>query len=228
MACLQSGEGLFVHQIASQTKVIRSTIDLALKRLVSNGFLSKSKIGKRWIYKATPPEAILFQQKSALEDFEEVLPVLAKLRPAGHEMDVQFFEGKEGLIKAHRDVLIQTKLTAVGKKDILSFTSAHDTYKIFPDINRAFINKRIKNGSWYKAIATSDSKSLKEWSTDEKFLRTIKYLPSSTKFGVEIQIYADSLMIFSTKPPFGGVIIKNPNVAESMRNLFNFVWAITK
>ena len=38
------------------------------------------------------------------------------------------------------------------------------------------------------------------------------------------ETYADSVMIYSPNKPFGGVVIRNQKIADSMRALFYLVW----
>jgi len=44
------------------------------------------------------------------------------------------------------------------------------------------------------------------------------------KFQVDINVCADSLILYSPTPPIGGVIIRNAKIAEAMRTLFTMVW----
>jgi sugar-specific transcriptional regulator TrmB len=225
LACLRAKEGAFVFEVASQTHLPRSTVDLTVRRLLRRGFLNKSKSGRRLRFVAVDPDAILFRQKQLVEDMESMLPVLKRLGGERKEMEIHFFEGALGFRQGHAEILRAIKMASPETKDVLSFSSGSDSMHLFPDMQRAFIDKRIKNGSWYRAIAPKWSASVPEWKSDNEALREVRHLPDEASlFRMDIQIYADSVMLYSTTPPIGGVTLRNEKVAASMRTLFNLLW----
>ncbi len=227
LTCLQQKNGLFIYEIAKATRITRSTVDLTTQRLVRRGFLNKIKVGRRLRYIADAPEALLFRQKQLVEDLEQVVPLLSKIGNQQQDTEVIYFEGGEGYVRAHEDVLLNMTFAEGEKKDLLSFSSGVDAVRLFPNMQKQFINKRIKKGAWYKAIAPQSSKKVREWISDPKALRAVKYLPGSIeRFHVDMQIYADNVMLYSPTPPVGGVVIRNAKIADSMRSLFALVWSL--
>lgn len=225
MTCLGFKEGLFVHEIAKHTRITRSTVDLTVRRLVQRGFLNKIKVGRRFRFFALAPDLILFRQKQLVEDLEQVVPVLQKISGTKKDMEILYFEGAAGFKQVHDDALLQLKFAEGIKKDILSFSSGYDSVRLYPNMQKQFINKRIKNNSWFKAIAPKSSAPVREWANDAKDLRAVKYLPDENyPFTIDIQIYAETTMLYSTTPPVGGVIIRNEKIANSMRALFQQMW----
>jgi len=227
LACLRGRKGLFLHEIVKETRIIRSTADLMVKRLTRRGYLSKIKVGRRWRYSAQPSEVILSRQKQLVNDLEQMVPLLAKMGGERKDMEILYFEGAEGFRQIHEDMLLQTKFAVGVKRDILGFSSGADSIGLFPDMQRRYINKRIKNGIQYKAIAPLSAARVKEWSDDKKALRSVKYLADADyHFRIDSQIYADSVMLYSPTPPIGGVIIRNEKIADSLRSLFYLVWKL--
>ncbi|MDE2029944.1 MAG: BlaI/MecI/CopY family transcriptional regulator [Alphaproteobacteria bacterium] len=227
LTCLQHKDGLFIHEIAEATRITRSTVDLTVRRLAQRGFLNKVKVGRRLRYQADAPEALLFRQKQLVEDLEQAVPLLSKLGGQKEETEVIFFEGAEGYVRVHEDIMLNMAFVEGEKRELLSFASGVDAIKLFPNMNKQFIAKRIKKGFWYKGIAPQSSRSVPIWGSDAKALRAIKYLPDDiTRFQVDMQIYADNVMLYSPTPPVGGVVIRNAKIAESMRSLFRLVWRL--
>lgn len=227
LICLQHRNGLFIHEIAKLTRITRSTVDLTARRLVQRGFLNKIKVGRRLRYMADAPEALLFRQKRLVEDLEQVMPMLGRLGSQKQETEVIYFEGNEGYLRVYEDILLNIKFADGEKKDLLSFSSGIDAMKLFSNMQKGFINKRIKNGSWYKAIAPRDSQNVREWVSEPKALRAVKYLPPEVKqFHMDTTIYADNVALYSPTAPIGGVIIRNTKIAEAMRSLFSIVWTL--
>lgn len=225
--CLRNKGGFFIHEIAKQTRLARSTVDLNVRRLVQRGFLNRIMVGRRLRYMATTPETVLFRQKQLTDDLEQIVPLLTKLDGRKQETEVIYFEGVEGLRRVHDDILLQTKFASSAKKHVFGFSSGADTIKLYPNIQKTYINKRVKNGVWFKAIAPYVSRGVREWSKDSRSLRDVKYMPhGNSPFRIETQIYGDSVMLYSTRNPIGGVIIRNDEIAESMRGLFALVWSL--
>jgi len=227
LTCLGFKDGLFIHEIAKHTRITRSTVDLTARRLAQRGFLNKIKVGRRFRYFALAPDAVLFRQKQLVEDLENVVPILQKVSGTKKDMEILYYEGTQGFKQVHDDALLQITFAPETKKDILSFSSGYDSLRLYPNMQKQFINKRIKNGSWYKAIAPRSSALVPEWTSNAKALRSIKYMPSEDYlFTIDIQIYADTTMLYSTTQPIGGVIIRNEKITESMRALFHHMWKL--
>lgn len=228
LACLKQKKGLFIYEIVRATRLTRSTVDMLARRLVQRGFLNRVRVGRRTNYLAAAPEALLFRQKQLTEDWEQVVPLLAQEQTDGtSETEITYFEGIQGFRRAMMNVLLNIQFASGVKKDVLAFSSGPDLVRAFPDHQRAFIAKRIRSGSWYRAIATQASAALPAWHSNGKELRIVKYIPDAAfNFRLEMCVYADQVMLYSLAKPIGGVVIHNERIADSMRALFNLVWRL--
>ncbi|MGE4350588.1 MAG: helix-turn-helix domain-containing protein [Bdellovibrionales bacterium] len=227
LTCLRYKDGLFIYEIAKEISVGRTTVDLMVKRLVHQGVLNRVKVGRRFRFFALAPEALLFRQKQLVEDLEQVVPMLSILGGQRKDMEILYFEGTQGIRQVHDDILLNVKFAQGEKRNLLCFSSSPDFMRVFPDAQKVFIDKRIKCGAWFKAIATRESVGVPIASNDPKALRAMKYMPKGTNpFRMEMYAYADSVMIYSTVKPIGGVIIRNEKIADSLRALFTLVWSL--
>jgi predicted transcriptional regulator len=224
MVCLASEQGLFTHEIVRQTKIKRSTVDVMVKRLLQQNFLTKIKVGRRFQYQAQKPEALLYRQEELLGEWRDVVPFLKKIHAPQTKTEVLFFEGADGFRQVHEDILLHLKFVDPEKRELFSLSSADDFMKLFPDLEKAFINKRLKHKISYRALATETKHTRKIWASDLKQLRTTKFIADKLDFRGDISIYADNVAIYSTTKPLGGVVIRNPALASSLRSLLNFVW----
>lgn len=227
VALLKSREGLFVHELVSVTKIKRSTVDVILQRLIDLNFASKVQVGSRYRFFAQSPEAVLFRQEEAVSDFRALLPFLSRLGAPQEQTEIRFFEGRKGVRQIYDDVLMKLKFSEGDGRELVSFSSGADMLKIFPDMQKQFIDKRIRMGVGYRAIVPESALSAPEYRTDEKALRRIKAIDDQKfPFRVAFEVYADSVLIFSPRTPVGGVIIRNEAVASSFRSLFRLVWGL--
>jgi predicted transcriptional regulator len=220
-------DGLHIVEICKETKIKRSTVYLALNRLIENGYIRTVKVGARWKYFPEPIETLISSQEKILSGLKDVAPFLEKLRGTQNSFDVKFFEGVEGVRKTYDDILIQLKFAKGDKKSLLAFSTGDDLIKIYPLIEKEFINKRVKMNVPYKSISPLSTAKVKEWQPNQASLRDIKFIEDEKlPFRITIEIYADSVRIFSATRPIGGVIIKNALMAESFRALHKFMWDI--
>ena len=227
LACLRTADGLFTHEIVKTTRITRSTTDVMVRRLLARGFLNRVKVGRRYRFFAQPPEAILFRQKQLTEDFEKAIPLLSQIGGQRKENEILYFEGAKGAREIYNDILLVTQFAVGEKRDILAIVSGKDFVSLFPDMQKAFIAKRIRNKSWYKAIATATSEHIPEYTNDPKALRHVKYVTDEDfLFRIEMLVYGDNVMMYSPTPPVGGVIIRNEKISDSMRSLFYLLWKI--
>lgn len=225
LTCLHYKDGLYVHEIVKYTKIVRSTVDVILERLEGEGFISKVKVGARYKYYAESAESILFKREKLLEDFKALVPMLSRLGTETGETEVKFFEGRDGILKVYEDILLQLKYAQGEGRQLVSFAAGADVMKVYPDIQKDFIDKRKKLGIWYRAIVAKSSDKVFEYVPHAPDLRDVRFFDDTKRpFHVAFETYADSVMIISPTKPFGGVVIRNPKIAESMRSLFYLVW----
>ena len=80
-------------------------------------------------------------------------------------------------------------------------------------------------GVWFRGITPRSAVEVFEYKKDASFLRDIKQVDGKKfPFKATFEAYADSVMIYSPTKPFGGVVIRNHKIADSMRSLFYLVW----
>lgn len=227
LACLRFRGGLYVKDIVKETSLVRSTVDVIIDRLIEKGFLNKVKVENRFKYIAQRPEAVLFRQEELLRDFKEIVPDLSLLGGENANSEIRFFEGEDGFREIHRDILMKLKFSKGKGRQLLSFTSGLDVLNIFPDLQKRFIEKRVEMGVQYRCIVPMSSTSVYEYQSAPEVMREIKSIEEEKfPFKVTLEIYSDSVMIFSPRKPYGGAVITNPEISSSMRALFELVWSL--
>lgn len=226
LTCMSKKEGHFIAALCKTTNIKRSTVYLSLKRLMDEGYVTKVRVGNRWKYYAESPESLVARHEMILEDLKDLAPFLKRLTSAQGQTEIKFYEGIDGIRKAFESILISMKFAVAGdEKNLLAFTSGVDVDRVFSDWQKQFIDKRIKLGAWYKVIAPESSKNLKHFKTDHKNLREGRYIPDKQfPFKIGLEICGDSVFIYSAVSPVGGVIIRNSQIAESVRVLFLYMW----
>lgn len=226
LALIGSKNGLFIAELCKATKIKRSTVCLSLARLVDFGYASKARVGQRWKYFSEHPKSLLARQESILGDLQEAVPFLSKIKLSDEKTEIKFFEGIDGIRRAYESVLVSLKFTEdKAKREMLAFSSGLSVQNVFVNWQKDFINKRKKLGVPYKVIVPENSENVSYFNTDAGQLRDARIIRDDLfRFRIMLEIYGDSIFIYSPVSPVGGVIIHNAPIADSLRSLFWFVW----
>jgi sugar-specific transcriptional regulator TrmB len=228
MAMLELGPAT-VLDISGKAGVNRPTTYVQIESLKKMGLVSTQNKGKKQLFIAESPEQleyILDKQKSEIENKKEelrkILPELTGIfNLSDQKPQVRFFEGKEGLLKMHSELL------KTDTDEVVSFSSTDSIGKIFPDYPKTLSQKRVKKGIRSRLIYVCREPVMKE--KDEAMLRETKYLsPEKFPFKSDIAVYGNNIGISALEGNIVGVIITHKELADSFRALFNLTWQSLK
>lgn len=214
-----------VLDISAKAGVNRPTAYFQIESLKKKGLVSTQTKGKKQIFIAESPEQIEFmieREKSELdlkkEEFQKLLPeLLSMFNVSDQKPQVRFFEGKEGLMK------IQDEFLKNKSKESISMSSLDDVMNVFPAHPQKYTPRRVQRGIKSRLIYTSSEGPFLK--SDPDLLRETRYVsPEKMPFTLDMSVYDDVVAIANLKGTISGVIIKNQNIADSFRNLLNFIW----
>lgn len=214
-----------VLDISAKAGINRPTAYFQIESLKKKGLVSTQTKGKKQIFIAESPEQIEFmieREKSELEhkkeEFNKLLPeLLSMFNVSDQKPQVRFFEGKEGLMKL-QDEFLKNK-----SKESISMASLDDVMNVFPAHPQKYTPRRVQRGIKSRLIYTSSKGPFLK--SDPDLLREIRYVPpEKMPFTLDMSVYDDVVAIANLKGTISGVIIKNQNIADSFRNLLNFIW----
>lgn len=228
LLCLMNHrEGLFAQDISRETKVKRSTVDLILARLIEQGFCTRIKSGRRFQYFPQEPEKILFSREQVLDDYRALIPFLNRLGKEIPEMDIRFFEGAAGIRQLYEDMILRLRTEDPATREILTINSGLGILRVLPDFEHFFDRKRVLMKVPVRVIAPRTSARSAITKADLTIFRDVKYFTEEKyPFRISIEIYADTMGIYSTTKPMNGVVIRNETIAQSMKSLFNLLWSL--
>ncbi len=224
LACLRNKNGLFVHEITRLSGVKRSTVDIIIRRLLARHFLSTFREGQRRKFAAEAPEKVLFDFQRGLEDFRSFIPLLMRLGSDTGQTRVTFHEGAKGVKTVFDDIILSLQNLPEKERFICCISSGRDVEKVQPRFRKQFIERRIQSRTFVRMIAVRNEAN-QTWPSSKKDLRVTKMFDGKKyPFSIEINFYADKIMIISTYKPIGGITIQNGAIAHSMRSVFNLLW----
>lgn len=225
---LQTGE-VSAKQLLVKTPFKRTTAYTVLYALEKKGLVSKYDKNKIIHFKPESPTKLLDlaeQQYRILErtkkDVQAVIPqmisnyILSVEKPV-----VTNFEGVEGLKKIYEDML------RVGKP-IYAVLQLHEIdEQLHTWLKGPFVRKRAKLGIPAQVIVSSNAINEEYVSKNKKEARTtIMVSEEEFPFTHELNIYGDKVafMNFKKGESLIGVVIDHPQVARTMKAMFNLAW----
>jgi sugar-specific transcriptional regulator TrmB len=227
LACLRHADGLFAYQIADESKIKRTTADLVLQRLISKGFISRGRQGKRFKYFAEPPNVLLFKHERLVQDFRDLLPHLLAMKDKETRTEIRFFNGRDGIRQFNDDIL--TTMHAHPNEEQLTISSGTHFTRIITDTQRSIIKRRLKVGYGIRIIAPSKAREVQGWAPDAMEKRKVRYFDEQKfPFNSSVDIYADKVAVHSLVKPINGVIIRNAQIARSLRSIYELLWSLLK
>jgi sugar-specific transcriptional regulator TrmB len=224
---LVENSGTTAYQIAKETKIYKSTCYDVLERLISKGFVSKSKDESKMIYSTRDITEILGIVKSKEELLTSLIPKIKAL------------ESKEKTFVKHVDsesafLGIDTKISELAKTKELSFvymlgnnpeittkTSTLLIQRLTNELLKAGIKKDIKcHGLWDARFRNNDFIKSFEKLGENKFIE----VPSNAT----TMIFDNHVVFFFIEDIPNTIEIKNKKISGEMKSYFENLWKIAK
>jgi sugar-specific transcriptional regulator TrmB len=214
--------------IAKKAGLKRAHTYNILEGLKEKGFVQETiKNGVRH-YSPIAPTSLLVMMENQIADFvarkkklESIIPVLENIQNSlGRQARVRLFQGKEGIREVFEDILRSGH-------DMYSLVDLQNSWSSVDDESRhwvkSFITRREQQGiTWYAiAVRSEVSDSELKWRSASK--RKVKML-EGVRLPAEINVYGHKVALTSTKQEMIGALIENEPIAETVRNLHQFIW----
>lgn len=219
-----------VQNIAKKSGLNRATTYVILESLIKQGLCSTFQQGKKTKIVASSPDALqgIFEmQKKEIDErrrhFESIMPQLNLINNSqADKPKVKFFEGRQGLVSCIDEFLSgyndkSEQVRMIYNKDRLDGIFNMDERSRFKSIRlkRQIKSKVIYNFSTGIMPDTVDGVRVK---VDSK-----KY-PISCDIG----IYGDSVRIASLGKKLSAVLIKDREIANTLKTIFDLAWDAAK
>lgn len=213
--------------IASWTGIKRGLIYKVLDQLENLGLVSK-KGGEGTVAVFAPehPSAltkIMERKEKSLALAKEVVSfslgnLSSKFNLLSGKPNIQFYEGKEGVMKVALDSLNS-------ETDICSFVDTDTLLAIYPDLNKEYSNKRLKNNVKKKIISTDSPIVREAVKTDDKNLTEQRIVKQKLHFSTIVMIYDNKVSFITLDPKRNiGIIIEDPDIYKTNKAIFDYIW----
>jgi len=217
--------------VSRHTSIKRGTSYNVLNDLVTKGFIRQiqddKKIMKFALEHPSKIKEIIEKEKKkkeeALQSFENSLPSLvSRWNLVYHRPAVRYYEGLVGLAEIYEDIIREGD-------NILLIRSIYDDDK--PELDKLVqkqITKQVERGINVRALTPlpEDESLVSEIiKLDEERLVTRKFIVRERfKLPAQIIVYGDKVAITDLKDSFISTLIENKNIADTFRQLFEYMW----
>ncbi|PIS05153.1 MAG: transcriptional regulator [Candidatus Buchananbacteria bacterium CG10_big_fil_rev_8_21_14_0_10_42_9] len=213
-----------VRNLAEKTKINRGTTYDILKSLIDLGLVGYYHKATKQYFIAEDPAKLnnaidqkLQNLNEVKERINQVIPSLKSLYDqAGEKPVVKYYEGHQGIKTIFNDVL--ETVDQLSSKEYLVFSTStikDHLYKAFPNFTKQRISKKIR----VKVIAVGHGGTTAE-------LAEVKSLSPREGSPTYIIVYHDKVVMISlsSKDEPRGIIIEDPALAATQRQLFEYIW----
>ncbi|MBI5622129.1 helix-turn-helix domain-containing protein [Candidatus Falkowbacteria bacterium] len=223
LAALAVGSGS-AQEIANRAGLPRTTTHEILQTLVGMSLIGFVTKGRTRIYSAEPPEKLKILLKEKEARLEKALPELSALfNTSGIRPRVRFYEGEDGIKTVFEDTL------TVSNKLLRSILSMKDLYEMpGKDYVNAYTRRRIAAGIKLRVVRSEGKEVEKVWPASTRDSRDLHYAPDDMFFPMTVYIYDNKLGLISSKKENFGMIIESPDLYQTMKNMFEVMWQVTR
>ncbi|MCR4285662.1 MAG: BlaI/MecI/CopY family transcriptional regulator [Candidatus Kaiserbacteria bacterium] len=215
-----------IHDIATKTKINRTTVYPVLESLGKKGLVSETQDGKKTLYQAAAPERLetyMERQKVVLQEqsarLKDIIPQIKSIqREQGERPIIKYFDGRDGAISAYEEFYsFDPKKNETGyfiyNRDLVSETFTEEERKKFLTIR---YTKTVIPNSIY---TNKDGKM--EFTTPG--IRT--RIDSGEKYPIlaDITIIEDRIIAVTLGNVISSVLIKSKDLAVTLSSLVRYI-----
>lgn len=215
------------RELADDLKLGRTAVYDNLRALAERGLVKTVHSGKRKLFVPLNPKELYGKFETQKQQLKQLLPDFLALYGAKSRWPfVQIFEGPLAAREVHENIL---KIT---KKEYVYFSPQLLALRTFAFDRRyisKWIDRRVKKGIRSRSLRVNDKTvpDAPQFNEEAKYLRQIRYLPAYMDLKSSIYIYENNVGLISTSRDGAAVIIHSPEIAFSLRQLFEFMWGIS-
>jgi sugar-specific transcriptional regulator TrmB len=219
LAALEAGTAS-ASAIAVAADMNRVSTYSILKRLLQQGMVSTQREKGVQYFTALPPEVLVQDARQKARELSESLPLLQFLKKGDNRrVNVEFFEGIEGIKKAYLESLNATT-------EICNYADSKNIRQHWPEYDKNYVAQRAKKKIFLRGLTKNDAYGKKVQREDNKYYRKMRFIDKKYfQIENEVKIFDDKMLIVSFQPTPFAVIIESEAVADTQRQIFELAWS---
>ncbi|MFH0905773.1 MAG: helix-turn-helix domain-containing protein [archaeon] len=209
-----------VSKLSKETQIVRTSLYDILNSLIEKGIVTEHLENSIKIFTAAEPESLVEIYEEKLNRLKENIPKLDELKYSFKESYVESFKGKKGVLAILSDIL------KTGK-DFLIYGNYTWSKKTFKHIPSQFALGRISKKINAKVLVDNATEPFRQ-RNDYRSLTELRYHPEMLKTKTITFIYDDKVSIFTQGNDIYGIIIKNKDISDMHKVMFEKYWKEAK
>ena len=219
LALLELGQGT-VAKIAKKSELKRPIIYILLEGLIKRGYVSELPNQKINVYQAIDPSIILNQLKVSAKNFSEMLPILQTMgNRSQNKPKITYYDTPKGIWNAYDEMN--------HIKDSFLITSYAKMNRFFPEEIAGWF-KNYDLGLYKMAGQHLITDTPEDIEIGKKLLaanQQVRVLKNLSNLAIDFSVFGNKLAITAYEENPFAIIIESADVAKSMRDIFDVVWA---
>lgn len=211
--------------LAKTLKLGRTAIYDNLRVLEERGFVKTVRHGKRKVFVPLHPKELLRSWESKKQQLKDLLPDFLALYATEHAQPfVQMFSGHFAAREVYEDILASTK------QEYVYFSPAELTLQTVDHAYmKKWIERRVAKGIHVRSLRVKPKSEDVDpfFAKQAEHLRQIRYLHGFVDLRASIYIYENNIGVIATRKEGAAFIIHSPDLAFSVRQLFDFIWDLS-
>lgn len=207
-------------KIARNTRIAITNSYHILQSLKDKGLISEQTSGKRKLYIANDPEAIVHMLDLKKKAAEQVVPDLRGLfKLQKNKPKIRFYDGLEQVREIYLSTLSAKKIYGFGSTKLLS--------ELVPDLYKYYLNQLRQNGIVFYDILTHASKlnGAPEMKETLKGLYDMKFLPKEyVDQPTDMLFWDNNIALITLEEPIFGTVITSPLLFTTFMIIFDVIW----
>lgn len=211
-------------ELAGRSKIGRTAVYDNLRALEERGYVKTVRHGKRKAFVPLHPKELFKKFENQKQQLKDLLPDFLALYATKDTMPfVQLFDGPLAAREVYEDIL------ATSKKEYIYLSPPQLTLQV---VDRGYIEKwiarRVAKGIQSRSLRVKDKTVPDDplFNSEQPYLRQIRYLPAYMDLKSSIYIYENNIGVISSGKEGSAFIIYSPDLAFSIRQIFEFLWGI--
>ncbi len=208
--------------LALATRLPLTTVQSVVARLADLGLVGVTKRKSRSVYEALDPAVLKRILERQAEEASGVIPELKKLmRDEAVAPQIRVYYRDRTADIFHEALKAKSKL-------VYEIVSARDIQDVLGE-KFHFTRRRLKVGVHLKSLRV-EKREIKKYTkeVDERELREAKFLPRELTFRCSVMFWDDTVAFFTPKSEGLAWTVKSVAVRETMGQLFEVLWSISR
>ena len=222
LTLLQLGSGT-VQDISKRAGIVRTTCYPLLQELENRGLVSTTRSGKKTIYVAEAPEALLKSVERMGAATRAIIPTLAHILSGNSKRPkIEIYEGVSGVWRAYEDVIRGENY------EVKAFVPADEIIAMAGDRKvKEYIRKRVKKNISMRAILPKTALIEKEYAKYDRGDKRESRLIDAKKLSlpVEIDLYPPHNIAITSFKDGIGLIIRSRPIHTALNSIFELLWS---